>query len=145
MKSTVPHSRFTHRFFFLTLKDKGGLNAIITLTRWFKEFSISAITSSSFYLSDLTAARAKTWSGKCLCKGPKFVHIISSLSPLLSGHSTLILNQATILHLIPRKTASKRALDTKKIFYSPVQLLGQDLQIFYELLPLFSTDKNIII
>ena len=142
MKSTVP---FTHRFFFLTLKDKGGLNAIITLPRWFKEFSISAITSSSFYLSDLTAPRAKTWSGKCLCKGPKFVHIISSLSPLLSGHSTLILNQATTLHLIPRKTASKRALDTKKIFYSPVQLLGQDLQIFYELLPLFSTDKNIII
>lgn len=38
MKSTVPHSRFTHRFFFLTLKDKGGLNAIITLTRWFRVF-----------------------------------------------------------------------------------------------------------
>lgn len=123
MKSTVPHSHFTHRFFFslidfffLTLKDKGGLNAIITLTRWFKEFSISAITSSSFYLSDLTAAKAKTWSGKCLCKGPKFVHVISSLSPLLPGHITFILKSSDHTPPYPKKNCFKKSTRHKKIF-----------------------------
>jgi hypothetical protein len=50
--------------------------------------------------------------------------------------------------LFPRKTTVKKKNqptgNKKEISYLPVQLLDQDLQIFYELLLLFSRDKDYV-
>lgn len=146
MKSTVPHSHFTHRFFFLNSERQRRIKC-----HYYPNKMIQRVFHFCYYFFLLLPQWFNSCSGKkhdqenASAKVPSLCTLFQAYHPYCPATLLSSWNQATILHLIPRKTASKRALDTKKIFYSPVQLSDQDLQIFYELLPLFSTDKNIII